>query len=289
MITQLSKAYPAELVCDLLGCPRSTYYYAPVIDPEDARLVEAIEPILMRWPFYGYRRVTAQMKREGHRVGETRIRRLLRQMEHSCSVGRVRVVTTDSKHDLPRYGNLVKNLSISRPNQVWMADITYIRLGRRFIYLAVILDAFTRAVRGWCLGRSLEKELTVNALKMALARHSAPDYHHSDQGSQYAAIAYTDLLIAAKAQVSMSAAGQPTENGLAERFIRTLSEWMQAKEEHIDYSEYNDFDDAFVQLAHWLEVEYMTERIHSALGYLTPAEFEAQAGIPQPSPLLLQA
>lgn len=283
MITQLSETYPARLVCDLLGCPRSTYYYEPVIDPEDAWLVTAIEPILMRWPFYGYRRVTAQMKREGHAVGETRVRRLLRQLEHTCSVGRVRVVTTDSKHDLPRYANLVKDLTITRPNQVWMADITYIRLGRRFIYLAVILDAFTRAVRGWCLGRSLEKNLTTSALKMALARHPAPDYHHSDQGSQYAATAYTDLLVEAKTAISMSAVGQPTENGLAERFIRTL------KEEHIDYSEYHDFDDAFVQLARWLEVEYMTERIHSALGYLTPAEFEARAAFSQPNPLLLHA
>jgi putative transposase len=283
MITKLSATYPARLVCDLLGCPRSTYYYEPVIDPEDARLIEAIEPILMRWPFYGYRRVTAQLKRAGHTVGETRIRRLLRQLEHTCSVGRVRVVTTDSKHDLPRYANLVKDLTIARPNQVWVADITYIRLGRRFIYLAVILDAFTRGLRGWCLSRNLEKDLTIAALKMALARHPAPEYHHSDQGSQYAAIAYTNLLVEAKAQVSMSAGGQPTENGLAERFIRTL------KEEHIDYSEYTDFDDAFAQLEHWLEVEYMTERIHSALGYLTPAEFEARALFSQPNPLLSQA
>jgi len=283
MISQLSETYPAGLVCDLLGCPRSTYYYQPVIDPEDALLIEAIEPILMRWPFYGYRRATAQMKRAGHIVGETRVRRLLKLLEHSCSVGRVRVVTTNSQHNLPRYANLIKNLTITRPNQVWVADITYLRLGRRFIYLAVILDAFTRSVRGWCLGRSLEKDLTINALKMALARHPAPHYHHSDQGSQYAAIAYTDLLVEAKTAISMSAVGQPTDNGLAERFIRTL------KEEHIDYSEYSDFDDAFAQLAHWLEVEYMTERIHSALGYFTPAEFEARAAFSQPNPLLLQA
>ena len=129
MIAKLSATYPAGLVCDLLGCARSTYYYQAVIDPEDARLIEAIEPILMRWPFYGYRRVTAQLKREGQTIGETRVRRLLRQLEHTCSVGRVRVVTTDSRHDLPRYANLIKNLTISRPNQVWMADITYIRLG----------------------------------------------------------------------------------------------------------------------------------------------------------------
>lgn len=280
MIRALSQEYPARMVCDLLGCPRSSFYYRPVVNPEDADVLAAIERILMRWPFYGYRRVTAQLKREGWPVGETRVRRLLKQLDHSCSVGRVRVVTTDSDHSLPRYPNLVKGLDITRPHQAWVADITYLRLGRRFIYLAVILDAYTRGLRGWHLSRSLEKDLTSTALKMALARHPAPDVHHSDQGSQYATPDYTGLL-PQTTRVSMSAVGQPTENGLAERFIRTL------KEEHLDYTEYQDFDDAFEQLAHWLEVEYMTERIHSALGYLTPAEFEAMAGVHQLDPLLI--
>jgi transposase InsO family protein len=282
MIGALSREYPASLVCELLGCPRSTFYYQAVVNPEDAPLIEAIERLLLRWPFYGYRRVTAQLRREGWQVGETRVRRLLRQLDHSCSVGRVRVTTTDSTHNLPRYPNRVKHLDITRPNQVWVADITYIRLGRRFIYLAVILDACTRGLRGWHLSRSLDKDLTVRALQMALARHSAPDIHHSDQGSQYATPAYTDLL-PATTLVSMAAVGQPTQNGLAERFIRTV------KEEHIDYTEYRDYDDAFTPLAHWLEVVYMTERIHSALGYLTPAEFEAQAAISLPDPLLIPA
>lgn len=271
MIRKLTTDYPANTVCDLLDCPRSTFYYEPVIKEGDVALVEAIERILMRWPFYGYRRVTAQLKREDWKVGETCVRRLLKLLDHTCRVGRVRVITTDSNHSLPRYPNLVKDLEITRPNQVWVADLTYIRLGRRFIYLAVILDAFTRGLRGWHLSRSLEKDLTISALRMALARHPAPDIHHSDQGSQYAASDYTALLTNAGIQISMAAAGQPTENGLAERFIRTV------KEEHIDYTEYRDFDDAWVQLEHWLEVEYMTERIHSALGYLTPAEFEAMA------------
>jgi len=283
MIRALSAQYPASIVCDLLGCSRSSFYYQPVVNPEEAEVLAAIERLLMRRPFYGYRRVTAQLKREGWAIGETRVRRLLRQLDHSASVGRVRVATTDSDHDEPRFTNRVKGLAITRPNQVWVADITYIRLGRRFIYLAVILDAFTRALRGWHLSRSLETEnLTRQALEMALARHPAPAIHHSDQGKQYAAAAYRHLL-PDSTQVSMSAVGQPTENGLAERFIRTL------KEEHIDYSEYQGFDDAFMQLAHWLEVEYMTERIHSALGYLTPAEFEARLASPQPDPLLMQA
>ena len=182
MIDKLAEDYPVSVVCDLLDCSRSTYYYEPEVNPEDASIIKAIEPILMRWPFYGYRRVTAQLKREGQEVGETRVRRLLKQLDHSCSIGRVRITTTDSDHNLPRYPNLVKGLEITRPNQVWTSDITYIRLGRRFIYLAVILDAFTRGLRGWHLSRSLDKDLTISALKMALALHPAPDIHHSDQG-----------------------------------------------------------------------------------------------------------
>lgn len=281
MSRQLSAEYPVKRVCEALDCPRSTYYYEEIVDPQEAAFLEAIEQVLMRWPFYGYRRMTAQLKREGHLIGETRVRRLLKQIEHSVKVGRVKVSTTDSKHDLPRYPNLIKGLAITRPNQVWQADITYIRLGRRFIYLAVILDAYTRALRGWCLSRSLEKDITISALKMALQRHPTPEIHHSDQGSQYATPLYTSVFPKAT-HISMSAVGQPTENGLAERFMRTL------KEEHVDYNDYEDFDDAERKLTHWLEVEYMTERVHSALGYLTPAEFEALA-LNQPEALLLPA
>jgi len=263
----------------VLGVARSTVYYEPVENSEDTALLTAIEEVLMRWPFYGYRRVTAQLKRAGWTVGERRVRRLLAVLGHSANAGRVRASTTDSQHDLPRFPNRIKGLAITQPNQVWVADITYIRLGLRFIYLAILLDAFTRGVRGWHLGRRLDTEsLTARALQMALARHPAPAIHHSDQGKQYAAAAYRALL-PDTTQISMSAAGCPTENGLAERFIRTV------KEEHVDYADYHDYADACRQLAHWLEVEYMTERIHSSLGYLTPAEYEA--AFTQPSDSLL--
>jgi putative transposase len=279
MSRQLSQEYPKSVVCEVLGLARSSFYYEPVVHEGDKPLLEAIEQMLMRWPFYGYRRVTQQLKRAGWEVGETRVRRLLKVLDHTASVGRVRVATTDSQHNLHRYPNRIKRLAINRINQVWVADITYIRLARRFIYLAVILDAYSRGLRGWNLGRSLEKELTIEALKMALERHPAPEIHHSDQGKQYAATDYTDLL-GSKATISMSATGQPTENGLIERFIRTF------KEEHIDYTEYQDFDDAYQQIEHWLEVEYMTERIHSALDYVTPAEFETALIASAESPLL---
>jgi putative transposase len=164
---------------------------------------------------------------------------------------------------------LIKGLKIVRLNQVWVADITYIRLGKRFIYLAVILDAYSRGIRGWHLSLSLDRQLSIEALRMALANHAAPEIHHSDQGGQYASPHYTNLL-PENVQISMAAVGRPTENGIVERFIRTF------KEEHIDYTEYSDFDDAYSQIAYWLEIEYMTERIHSSLDYLTPAEFEGR-------------
>ena len=269
MITEMSQDYPVKLLCNLLGLPRSTYYRQPHEKAGDKELLDAIEKIIMKKPYYGYRRVMHQFKREGHEVGETRIRRLLGELEHSCQVGKMRVSTTDSRHEHRRYPNLIKKLEITHINQVWVADITYIRLGRRFIYLAVILDACSRGIRGWSLSRSLDKQLTIAALKMALAHHPAPEVHHSDQGVQYATPKYTDRL-SDPTQISMSAVGRPMENGIVERFMRTF------KEEHIDYTEYDDFADAVDQIAYWLEIEYMAERIHSALDYLTPAEFEGQ-------------
>jgi transposase InsO family protein len=276
MIDQMKGDYPVRQLCAVLDCPPSTYYYPSQAKPDDP-LITAIEDILMRWPFYGYRRVLKQMQRQGWLVGETRVRRVLKEMGHTVKVGRVRVRTTDSSHAHWRYPNLLKHITPKSPDHVWVADITYLRLGWRFIYLAVILDAYTRAVRGWALGRTIDEDLTLAALEMAL-NHRTPRLFHSDQGAQYTAWRHTQLLLALGVQISMSDTGQPTQNGLAERFIGIL------KQEHVDYAEYDDFDDAFRQLKHWLEVEYMTERIHSALDYLTPAEFEA-AALGQPPPL----
>ena len=147
-------------------------------------------------------------------------------------------------------------------------DITYIGLADRFIYLAVILDVYTRAVRGWHVGKTLSQSLSITALKKALAK-GKPQIHHSDQGVQYAAHGYTEMLNAQNIQISMSEVGCPTQNAFAERFMRTF------KEEHVDYSDYADYADAYQQIGEWIEVVYMTERVHSALNYLTPAEFEA--------------
>ena len=271
MITAMQGDYPVTLLCDVLDCARSTFYYEPQPIPDNPALVAAIEDMLMRWPFYGYRRVLAQLQREGWLVGERQVRRLLHWLGHSRQVGRVRIQTTDSQHNWQRYPNRIKGVTATRPNQIWVADITYIRYGRDFFYLAIILDAYTRAVRGWHLSEYLTCEaLTLPALQQALA-HGSPAIFHSDQGSQYAAWCHIEPLTDRCVAISMSEAGQPTQNGLVERFIRTL------KEEHVFYTEYDNFLDAQHQLQQWLEVEYMTERIHSALDYATPAEFEATA------------
>lgn len=269
MIRQWKGDYPIERLCEVLDCPRSSYYYEPS-ESDDRVLSDAIERIVGRWPFYGYRRVTAQLKREGLPVNSKAVRRVMRRLGPRGPVGQVKApITTQSKHGLPRFPNLIHGRAATRPDEVWVADLTYIQLGRRFIYLAVILDMFTRTVRGWHLSRSLSKSLSLTALDKALASHPAPQIHHSDQGVQYAATDYVTRLSDRGVQVSMSEPGQPTQNAYAERFMRTF------KEEHFDYTEYHDFDDAYTQIGRWIEVEYMTERIHSALGYLTPVEFEA--------------
>ena len=155
-----------------------------------------------------------------------------------------------------------------RPEQVWVCDITYVRLGNGFVYLAVIMDVFTRAIRGWSLSRDLDTNLTLAALRGALTL-CLPEIHHSDQGVQYAAHDYVALLNQFQIQISMAAQGKPEENGYAERLMRTI------KEEEVDLSDYNDFADAYQQIGRFIEDVYMTKRIHSALGYLTPVEFEA--------------
>jgi len=177
---------------------------------------------------------------------------------------------TDSDHPFPRYPNLVVGLEVVRPEQVWVSNLTDIRLRDGLVYLAVILDVFTRALRGWHLGRNLDPSLTLTALQRALARYPAPEIHHSDQGIQYAATASTRVLQEAGVRISMADVGEAGQNGYAERRIRTI------KEEEVDLSEYLDDHDAYQQIGRFLDDVYMHKRIHSSLGYLTPAEFEAQ-------------
>ena len=265
----LAQEYPVSVVCEIVACARSSYYHRPQ-PSQDTGLLHAIEEVAAAWPKYGYRRVTHQLRREGWIVNHKRVARMMRDLGlQAQQKPKPRTTTTDSRHAFPRYPNLVEHLEIVRPEQVWVSDITYIRLRQEFLYLAVLMDVFTRCIRGWHLGRSLDQSLTFRALEQALA-HSTPEIHHSDQGVQYAAITYTVRLQAAGTHISMAEVGAAWQNGYAERLMRTI------KEEEVDLSEYENYADAMRQIGRFLDEVYMQKRIHSSLGYLTPTEFESQ-------------
>jgi putative transposase len=257
------------MACRVLGLPRSSYYYC-VQPKQESDLKEAIQAVAGKYPTYGTRRIAHQLCRAPYRyqVGRKRIQRLMRSMNLLRPVKRVKIRTTNSEHGFPRFRNLMENLAVSYPDQVWVADITYIRLKNGFIYLAVLMDVFTRSIRGWHLSRTLDQNLTLYALQQALIHH-CPKIHHSDQGIHYAFKNYVQALKERSVQISMAGVGKPEENGYAERLMRTI------KEEEVELSDYNDLDDAREQIGQFLEDVYMTKRIHSALDYATPAEFEA--------------
>ena len=228
-----------------------------------------IEHIALECPTYGYRRMTQEVRRRGMAVNPKRIQRIMQEEKLQVQVKRY-VRTTYSAQGLAPYPNLIKRLIPSHPHQIWCGDITYIRLPSEWGYLAVLMDLFTRGIRGWHLGRSLTEELVYAALEQALARHPAPQIHHSDQGLQYLAHGYVKRLQAQQVRISLAAKGRPTENAFAERLIRTL------KEEEVYLNEYRSFQEADQHIGYFLEEVYMNKRIHSALAYRTPAEFEAQ-------------
>ncbi len=263
---KLSSQYPISRICKVLDYARSSCYYTPV-ERDELRLRDAIEEIAAKYPRYGYRRITAQLRRRGMVVNSKRVRRIMREMGLQVKSKPKKRRTTNSEHDFPRYPNLMQDLAIGRPDQVWVADITYIRLRQEFVYLAVIMDVFTRSIRGWHLSRSLDQQLTLIALNKALAQ-AKPEIHHSDQGVQYAGTAYVKVLEEAEIAISMAEIGEAWQNGYAERLIRTI------KEEEVDLSDYQDYWEAYSQIGQFIEHVYMYKRIHSSLNYLTPVEFE---------------
>jgi putative transposase len=238
----------------------------------EMELRDAIQKLAVEMPAYGYRRITAALRRGGWVVNHKRVRRLMRADNLLCLRRRAFVRTTDSNHGLRVYPNLARALQVSGLNQLWVADITYIRLLLEFVYLAVILDAFSRRVIGWALGRTLEADLAIAALQMAIgAGRVAPGLvHHSDQGVQYASKDYIDLLTAQGISISMSRRGNPYDNAQAESFMKTL------KYEEVYRTEYLDFADARRGIGKFIESVYNRKRLHSAVGYLPPAEFEQQ-------------
>ena len=238
----------------------------------DMDLRDAIQRIALEWPSYGRPRITAELRRRGWTVNAKRVHRLLREDNLLCVRKRKFVVTTDSNHGRKVYPNLARGLVLTGMDQLWRADITYIRLREEFVFLAVILDAFSRRVIGWALDRNMEDGLTLTALRMALSRRSIQPglVHHSDRGSQYASNDYTDLLKANQIDISMSRKGNPWDNAACESFMKTL------KYEEVLRNEYRDLAEARASIREFLEKVYNQTRLHSALGYLPPVEFEAQ-------------
>jgi transposase InsO family protein len=261
-------------MCELTKVSQAGYYrflHGASVQPEVVELRHQIQQIALQWPAYGSRRITAELQRRGWLVNRKPVQRLMREDNLLCLRKRRFVVTTtDSQHGMPVYPNRAASMTLNGCDQLWLADITYIRLAFEFVYLAVILDAYSRRVIGWALERTLEDRLSLAALQMALSRRQVRGglVHHSDRGVQYASLDYTGELRAQGIAISMSRRGNPYDNAACESFMKTL------KYEEVYRSEYLDLEDARARIGTFLEHIYNEERLHSALHYRPPAEFE---------------
>ena len=268
-----AKGEAVSALCQMTGLNRAGFYRSRTprqATPVEMEIRDGMQKIAAESPAYGYRRITAELQKRGFAVNHKRVLRMMREDNLLCVRRRKFVVTTDLRHNLPVYPNLAAQITPTAINQLWVADITYIRLRTEFVYLAVVLDAFSRRVIGWALGRTLEAGLAIAALAMALAERK-PELglvHHSDRGVQYASHEYTTLLRENRVQISMSRKGNPYDNAACESFMKTL------KYEEVYRNEYRDFVEARASIGEFLERVYNQKRLHSALGYLPPAEFE---------------
>ena len=268
---------------EAVGLSRSTIFRhlhssAESASHHEVALRGQIQSVALEMRTYGYRPITKELQRRGVLVNHKRVLRLLRLDNLLCLRRQAFVRTTDSNHTLPVYPNLARGLVLSNINQLWVSDITYIRLRREFVYLAFILDAYSRRCIGWALSRHIDTQLTLKALRMALANRTVLPglVHHSDRGVQYAAADYVALLQEHQIQISMSRTGNPYDNARAERFMRTL------KYEEIYLNDYDTLAEVLASVQHFIEAVYNRKRLHSAIGYRPPAEFEASL-----SPLIL--
>ena len=277
MITDARVAHPTVSVrrlCELHSVSRSWYVHQlgrEAVD-QDQQLAEDIEAVVLKWMGYGYRRVTHELARRGRPANHKRVLRVMRERRLLCRTRRRFQRTTDSTHNQARFANLLPQLILTRPDQVWQADLTYIRVKHGFVYLACVLDSFTREVVGWSLSRFMDAALPLAALNNALAARcpAAGLVHHSDQGVQYASRAYVDRLRSMGMTPSMSRKGNPYDNARMESFYKTL------KTEEVNLQDYLDLDDARQHLDRFIGELYNRERLHSSLGYVPPTEFAAR-------------
>ena len=251
-------------ICEILSVTRSSLYYQPEEDPSEAVLLAEIETLAGTYPTYGYRRITQLLQRQGYTVGTRRVARLMKEKNLWVSIKRAGQTTKSLQGEKP-WSNLLEALEVSHQDQVWVADITYVRFKGRFIYLSLLMDVFTRVIKAWQLSQHLNPSLTLKPLKEALC-DSVPEIHHSDQGVQYLSKAYVTTLQDQGVMISVAHRGRPWENGYAERLIRTL------KEEEIDSNDSQSLTEARDRIGQFIEHKYHQKRPHSALGNLTPFE-----------------
>ena len=268
---------PKEKACEALEVSKQAFYKWKKREPlpyADNYVMESIQEIALEFAKYGYRRMTKQLHRQGQQVNHKKVYRIMKENNLLVRRKKFRPITTQSSHGLRVYPNLAKDLVVTKLNQLWVSDITYIYLPLGFAYLAAILDIFSRKCIGWCLGINIDAQLTLDALNMAITSRQHLGFsgmiHHSDRGVQYASQVYTDRLKELGILISMSGKGNAYDNAFAESFMKTL------KVEEVYINEYETFQEAYANIKHFIELVYNEKRLHSSIGYVPPAEFEAE-------------